>query len=939
MDVKSPYDFADHKGQPETLPFATQHVSAPERKSRAFTRQFVKCAVVLAAFWGIKTLVQGGGNPHPNVHGNPWAIPGVSVPASHKHGHHKPPLKGEEAEKLFLTVPSAERALAVSREYATHPHLAGSVDDFADAKVILELFQTEFGIPPPSEEPIYSAGTRESRHATLDIAHYKKPKAWIDVYYPVMNTPLDRSLQILDSNGESVWDADLVEDGDEGDPEAAKYKDSVPTFHGLSRGGDVEGQLVYANYGTKEDYDELVAKGVNLTGKIVLTRYGANFRGLKIKGGEELGAVGVLIYSDPRDDGVVTAENGYDAYPAGPARNPTAVQRGSVQYISVYSGDPSTPGYPAYENSTRTDGSNIPKIPSLPISWANARRLLEELGGVDKGRKLTGTVSSTTVKLVNHVDTKVTPIWNTMAVIPGHISSEVVLVGCHRDAWVMGAVDPVSGTVSLHEIIKGFGELLRNGWSPLRTIVFASWDAEEYGLIGSTEWGEDFPEWLSEHVVSYLNLDVSVAGSQWHAGGSPSLAHLIKKTAIDVEHPTDAGRTLWDASTDEGPFKGNADEEFMRAYEARKMEKAKYETGIEPLGSGSDFTVFLQRIGIASFDQGFGFTPSDAVYHYHSIYDSQRYQEVYADPGFYRHIAVAKHLGLMTLRLADAIVLPLNTTQYAYELDSYLDVVEQQASDGSLDAPNFTRLRSSMQRLQEASVALDIEKAEAEEEFKKLLDEIRKKPGFLRRIIRWVKKVIHRHRPHPPHHHDDFADEEIENLRYAHKLLAAYGPRKDRVGHFHRPCHDRPLGLGREHFHSPEAPRPPTAPHMPTLPHPPDYPHPPHPPRDMPPPLGHGRPHLPGLPIHKFIEAAKRIQRVNKKLSSFERGFISEEGIKDREWYRHLGVAPGKWLGYGATTLPALAEAITIDKNVTLSEYEVSRLVGLIDALALELQA
>ncbi|EPQ59121.1 Zn-dependent exopeptidase [Gloeophyllum trabeum ATCC 11539] len=893
------------KTEEETLPFSTQ---TPIRRRNAYTRSLVKCALVLTGLWAARGFLLGGRDarrPHfADVHGDPWAISGFGAPGPLKH-HHQPPLKGEAAEKLFLSVPNNESALAASRTYATHPHLAGSVEDFEDAKVILELFQTEFGIPPPEDEPIFSAGTPESRHATLHIPHYKKPKAWIDVYYPVMNTPLDHSLQIFNADGESIWDANLEEDGDEGDPDAAKYKDAVPAWHGLSRGGEVEGHLIYANYGTKEDYDKLVEAGVNFTGKIVLARYGAIFRGLKIKGAEDLGAAGVLIYSDPRDDGFVTAENGYDAYPAGPARNPTAVQRGSVQYISVYSGDPSTPGYPAYENAPRTEGSNIPKIPSLPISWANAVRLLEEIGGVDEGRKLDGKTSRTTVKLVNHVDDKITPIWNTLAVIPGHVSSEVVLVGCHRDAWVMGAVDPVSGTVSIHEIVKGFGELIRNGWRPLRTIVFASWDAEEYGLIGSTEWAEDFAEWLPEHVVSYLNLDVSVAGSRWQASASPSLADLIKKTAKDITHPTDPQRTLWDATTDNGPFEGEADAEFTKMYESEQSTREKYQTGISPLGSGSDFTAFLQHLGIASSDQGFGFTPSDAVYHYHSIYDSQRYQEVYADPGFHRHVAVAKSLGLLTLRLADAIILPLNTTQYAFELDSYLDIVEEQASQASLDTPDFSGLRASIRRLQSVSLELDKEKIEAEEEFKNLLDEIRKKPAFLKRIIRWLKKVFRHHRHH---HHDDDLSSEDESLRFAHDLLAAYGepPR-----HHHRPT------LG---------PLPPHACAEHKLGRPPRHP-------------DAGFPHPHGFPIRKFIQAAKRIQKINKKLSSFERGFISEEGIKDREWYRHLGVAPGKWLGYGATTLPALTEAITIDKDVALAEHEVSRLVNVVEGLATSLQS
>ncbi|EDR12349.1 uncharacterized protein LACBIDRAFT_245820, partial [Laccaria bicolor S238N-H82] len=690
---------------------------------------------------------------------------------------------------LFSSIPNPESALAASRAYATHPHLAGSIEDFEDAK----------------------------------------PTAWIDIYYPVMNTPLDRSLQILGSQGETIWTADLVEDGDPRDEEAHKYKDAVPTWHGFSCDGDVTGQLVYANYGLKEDYEELVSQGVNFTGKIVITRYGGIFRGLKVKGAEDLGAAGVLIYSDPRDDGFVTVKNGYAPYPAGPARNPTAVQRGSVQYLSFYPGDPTTPGYPAYENSDRTEGGNIPKIPSLPISWANAERLLEEIGDIYLGsdsygrKRVSGKVSDTHVRLVNHVDTKITPIWNTMASIPGHIKNEVVVIGCHRDAWVMGAADPTSGTVSLHEIIRGFGSLLRKGWKPLRTIVFASWDAEEYGLIGSTEWGEDFPSWIAEHVVAYLNVDVSVAGSRWTASASPSLAHLFKKAALDIPHPTIPGKTLWDAREDDG---------------------------ILPLGSGSDFTVFLQRLGVRFSDEGFAFTPSDAIYHYHSIYDSQRWQEVYGDPGFHRHVAVARHLGLVGLRLIDSIIVPLNTTQYALELDEYLD---QSAVD-------FAPLRHSIKKLQIASFKLDKEKLKAEAKFRKILAR-----AF------WTR----------------YLDIDIHYTDAANEFA---GHSIEEIGH-------RPF------------------------------------------------------PISKLIKAAKRVSRANNKLKAFERGFISEGGIKDREWYKHLGVAPGKWLGanhlrplatdytnslqgYGATTLPALTESLTIDKNVTLAQYEADRLVELFNTLA-----
>ncbi|KAG7447447.1 Zn-dependent exopeptidase [Guyanagaster necrorhizus] len=779
----------------------------------------------------------------------------------------------EECESLFLSFPDGKRAEETSKLYSKHPHLAGSIDDFEDAKSILKLFQSEFGIPETRKEPIFPAGSKASRWSTLSLTSHlgsSKPSAWIDVYYPVLNTPLDRSLDILGEDARSVWSADLTEDGDPLDKDAAKYRDSVPAWHGLSADGEAAGQLVYVNYGTKEDYDELVAAGVDFTGKIIIARYGKVYRGLKIELGEALGAVGALIYSDPRDDGFVTVENGYAPYPSGPARNPSSVQRGSVMYLPLYPGDPTTLGYPAYEGVERTNATNIPKIPSLPISWHNAQRLLEEIDdGVNP--RLTGKLSSSTIKLVNHVDTKVTPIWNAMAAIPGHIRDEVVLVACHRDAWVLGAADPVSGTVALTEVIRGYGELLRNGWKPLRTVVFASWDAEEYGLIGSVEYGEDFSSWIAKHVVAYINVDVSSSGSSWNVAGSPALAPLIKRTALDIPHPTIPGKTLWDARNDEGPFREDklsvnmtADVNVLMDYEANKKAKDELTTGVLPLGSGSDYTVFLQRLGVSSTDQGFGGTPYDAPYHYHSIYDSIQWQQVYADPGFHRHIAVAKHLGLMALRLIDSIIIPLNTTQYALELDQYLDNVERLAVQEASSTIDFGILRLAISKLQEASKALDEEKEDAEKTFKDLLGQFpslpppghaicrRRSPSYIR-ITNWVKGVFGVS-PFP-----------LESAVQQSTITA-------------------------------------------------------------------GIPKIP--PIIEFLKAQRRISKANKKLISFERGFISEGGIKGREWFKHLGVAPGRYLGYGATTLPALTEALSLDKNVTLAQEETYRLASLLDKLA-----
>ncbi|KAF7291015.1 Zn-dependent exopeptidase [Mycena chlorophos] len=838
--------------------------------------------------------------------------------AAHPHG--KKHLWGKEAEKLFLSVPNEESAIAASRLFATKPHLAGSEGDLKTAKDWLAVLQNELGIEAGSEEPIFPAGSDDSRSATLSIPKTHKPKAWIDVYYPVMNTPLDRTLEVVNKDGEVVWSAELEEVVDETDPEAAEYYLSVPTFHGLSAAGDVQGKLIYANYGRKEDYDALVAKGVNFTGAVVIARYGAIFRGLKIQGAQELGAAGVLIYSDLRDDGPVTVENGYLPYPYGPARNLNSVQRGSVQFLSKYPGDPTTPGYAAYENITRTKGENIPKIPSIPISAANAATLLS-LIELEDGAE---------VHLVNNVDTKITPIWNTMGVIPGYITDEVVVVGNHRDAWVMGAVDPSSGTASLHETIRGLGALLKQGWKPLRTIVIASWDAEEYGLIGSTEWVEDFPDFVRDHVVTYLNLDSSVSGARFGAAGSPSLAHFIRQAALDVPHPTKEGLTVWDAREDVGPFATGEVATDGLAFSTAIVDNAPDTSlGVSPMGSGSDFTPFLQWIGVASAEGGFVGTVGDAVYHYHSVFDSERWQELYADPGFSRHVAVAKYLGLKILRLSSGVVLPLNTTNYAYEIGSYLDGVEKLALTAEVDV-DFTPLRKSINALQAASHSLDFEKAAAEKELRRIIHRLVRRKRTIKkkihRVVCKIKKALGR-----PCHGGE--DEEVRRHGYGHgrwfggenKCHAVKHDEAAEEGKQLRSRHYRQSGANWAGHVHPHGSFNPTILSVLALDETAD---------DAAYAEALGVPKLPKWPLAKLRKVAKRIRAVNQKLVSFERGFISEEGIPDREWYKHLVVAPGKWLGYGATPLPALSEAIELEKDEKLAKHEVGRLVNLIDALA-----
>ena len=292
-----------------------------------------------------------------------------------------------------------------------------------------------------------------------------------------------------------------------------------------------------------------LTSGVDFTGKIAIVKYyGGNFRGLKIKAAQEAGAIGCIIYSDPADDGEMVEENGYETYPEGPARQHSSVQRGSVQFLSKYPGDPTTPGVPAYPNVTRVEGGNFPSIPSLPMSFEDVLPILKQLEGKgikasELGPEWTGGLeyfgldyyvgpSEVDLHMVNEVNTRVMPNYNTMATIPGWIQDEVIVVGNHRDAWVLGGADPNSGTASQYEMIRGLGLLLKKGWRPLRTIVLCSWDGEEYGLIGSTEWAEDFGEWMGGKVAAYLNLDSSVSGQNFHASASPVSCRLWGKLTL-----------------------------------------------------------------------------------------------------------------------------------------------------------------------------------------------------------------------------------------------------------------------------------------------------------------------------------------------------------------------------------------------------------------------
>nr|AJD23169.1 glutamate carboxypeptidase [Onygena corvina] len=482
-----------------------------------------------------------------------------------------------------------------------------------------------------------------------------------DVY---LNYPVSHSLSLTHSDG-STWKASLEEDVLAKD-DTTSYPDRVPTFHGYSASGNASAEYVYIGRGQKVDFQRLLELGVDLKGKIAIARYGGPFRGLKVKNAQEHGMIGCIIFTDPADDGNVTVAKGHKAYPDGPARNPSSVQRGSVQFLSTYPGDPTTPGYPSRPDSPRVDKSPVvPKIPSIPISQLDAEPILAALDGhgiagqkVNRTRWVgalnttysTGPAPGVKLSMSNVMHDTYTPIWNSIGIINGTEQDEVVILGNHRDAWIVGgAADPNSGSAVMIELAKAFGKLQAAGWKPKRTIVLCSWDGEEYGLVGSTEWVEEYLPWLKASTIAYLNVDVAVSGPLPDVGATPEL----HKIAIEAMK-----KVVW-------PYKGRRDTSMYDIWKTLNGGE------IEVLGSGSDYTSFLHN-GIASLDVGAGGDGStDPVYHYHSNYDSYHWMSTFGDPGFHTHVAVGQFLGLLAYHLSTDEIAPLDVTNYGIEMTKY----------------------------------------------------------------------------------------------------------------------------------------------------------------------------------------------------------------------------------------------------------------------------
>ncbi len=545
-------------------------------------------------------------------------------------------------EEEFRRVPAPDSAREHLRRLTAEPHVAGTKEDYTTAIYVRDKIRS-YGIPSELKE--YDV-----------LLNYPKQPGIVELITP------QRRLRL------TVKEAVIPADPSSSNPKI------IPLFNGYSPSGDVTAPLVYVNYGLPPDYAALKKLGVDVKGKIVLARYGNSFRGVKAKVAEDNGAVGLIIYSDPADDGYGQG----DVYPKGPWRPASSAQRGSVQYIFQAPGDPLTPGRPSVPGVPRLkmeEVRTLTRIPVQPISYGDAKQLLEPLGGPVRPNGFQGGLpfsyhiggtESVRVHLKTSMDYKVRKIWNVISRIDGADEKDRwVIMGNHRDAWTFGAVDPNSGTTAMLEAARGFGQLLKSGWKPRRSILLCSWDAEEYGLVGSTEWAEEYADELKQKAVAYLNMDSAVSGSRFGASSVPSMWKLIRAATRDVPDPK-TGKPVYQGWQD------NAREQRPEAdlTDAESgSDTAIAEARIGALGSGSDFTPFLQHLGIPSSDMGFG--GDYGVYH--SAYDSFHWMTHFGDPTFGYHVTAARLWGIVAMRLAGAESLPLDYRDYASQIGEFFD--------------------------------------------------------------------------------------------------------------------------------------------------------------------------------------------------------------------------------------------------------------------------
>ena len=541
-------------------------------------------------------------------------------------------------EEKFRAIPSPENLRSYMQRLSARPHNVGTPYDKDNAEWIASKFK-EFGLD----------------------AHIEQ----FDVLYP---TPKERAVELVDGGPKFV--AKLQEPAVPQDPTSNQQSEQLPTYHVYSIDGDVTAPLVYVNYGIPEDYEQLERLGISVQGKIVIARYFHSWRGIKPKVAAEHGAVGCLIYSDPHEDGFVQG----DTFPVGPWRPKDGVQRGSVADMPYYSGDPLTPGVGATKDAKRLDLKDVKtltKIPVLPISYADAQPLLAALGGRVApdgwrgGLGITYHVGPGPAKV--HLKLKsnwepLKPVYDVIAKIPGStFPDEWVIRGNHHDAWVNGAEDPISGAVAVLEEARAFGELLKSGWKPKRTIILCAWDGEEPGLLGSTEWAEQHYDELRAHGVAYINSDSNGRGYLGVEG-----SHTLEKLSNDV------AKEITDPESKMSVWKRLQLHEIAGAKSAEQRQEIRQRTDlrIPALGSGSDYTAFLQHDGVASLNIGYGGEDGGGIYH--SIYDDFYWYAHFSDTEFVYGRALAQTGGTLVMRLANADLLPFEFADLADTVQTYV---------------------------------------------------------------------------------------------------------------------------------------------------------------------------------------------------------------------------------------------------------------------------
>jgi N-acetylated-alpha-linked acidic dipeptidase len=528
---------------------------------------------------------------------------------------------------------------------SAHPHHLGSVGDKNNVEFILQKYR-EWGFD-----------TR------------------VDTFYALFPTPKTR---LLEATSSIKYKAVLQEPALKEDRTSSQTSEQLPTYNCYSADGDVTGELIYVNQGLPQDYEELDKMGISVKDKIVIVRYGGSWRGIKPRLAQEHGALGCIIYCDPKDDGYYQG----DTYPKGSFKSEYGVQRGSVEDITLYPGDPLTPGYGDTKSAkrlNRKDAPNLLKIPVQPISWHDAKPLLEAITGPIVPENWRGALPFTyhvgpgpvKVHLKLEFNWNIVPVYDVIAVMKGtEAPDEWVLRGNHQDAWVNGADDPISGQAAMLEEAKAVGQLTKEGMRPKRTIIYCSWDGEEEGLLGSTEWAETNATELQQKAVAYINSDDNGRGF-FYAGSSHTLQMMINEVAGDV---TDPERNISIRERRKANDVANA----SSVKEQKELLSNPF-INIEPLGSGSDFSSFLQHLGIASMNLGFGGEDADGGYH--SIYDSYDMYERFKDSNSIYGLVLAKTAGRMILRLANADVLPFNFTDMYATVNAYVTELVEKVGD------------------------------------------------------------------------------------------------------------------------------------------------------------------------------------------------------------------------------------------------------------------